>query len=144
MGLLSPRMRRGLHVLEYRTTGGLIGGMRSGDGYDIPILLLTTTGRKTGKTHTVPLGYLEDGSNYLIVGSYGGAVRDPAWILNLDNNPAATIQVKRRRIPVLAERPSPDERTRLWTKLVESNPVFGVYQGRTSREIPLIVLRPQG
>ena len=144
MGLLSPRMRRGLHVLEYRTTGGWRGGMRIGDGYTIPVLLLTTTGRKTGRNHTVPLGYMEDGPNYLIVGSYGGAVRDPAWILNLDNNPAATIQIKRRRIPVLAERPSPDERTRLWTNLVESNPVFGVYQGRTSREIPLMVLRPQG
>ena len=61
MGLLSPRMRRGLHVLEYRTTGGWRGGMRIGDGYTIPILLLTTTGRKTGRNHTVPLGYMEDG-----------------------------------------------------------------------------------
>ncbi len=143
MGLLSPRMRRGLHVLEYRVTGGWRGGKRTGPGYDIPILLLTTAGRRSGKNHTVPLGYMEDGPNYLIIGSYGGAVRDPAWILNLDNNPSATIQVKWRRIPVSAERPSPDERTRLWTKMVESNPVFGVYQSRTSREIPLIVLRPQ-
>ncbi len=144
MGLWSRKMHVGMHVLVYRLTGGWRGGTRRGTGYDIPILLLTTVGRKTGRTHTVPLGYMEDGPNYVIAGSYGGSDKHPHWILNLNNNAVATLQVKRRRFPVSVERASPEERSRLWTKLVDQNPVFGVYQSRTSREIPLMVLRPQG
>ena len=144
MGLLSRKMHIRLHVLVYRSTCGWRGGKRTGDGYDIPILLLTTIGRKSGRKHTVALGYMEDGPNYVIAGSYGGSDKDPHWILNLNSNPTATLQVKRRRFPVSVERASPEERSRLWTKLVDENPVFGVYQSGTSREIPLMVLRPQG
>ena len=143
MRLLSRKMHVGMHVLVYRLTGGWRGGKRTGDGYDIPVLLLTTVGRKSGRMHTVPLGYMEDGSDYVIAGSYGGSDKSPHWILNLNNNPRATLQVKRRRFPVSVERASPEERSRLWAKLVDENPVFGVYQSRTSREIPLMILRPQ-
>ena len=114
-----------------------------GDGYDIPCLLLTTTGRKSGKKRTVPLGYMADGPNYVIIGSDAGADRDPAWILNLNSDPLATIQVKGARFPVLAERPDPDERSRLWAALVNQNSVFDTYRSKTSREIPVVVLRPQ-
>ena len=144
MGLLSRKMRRTLHVLTFRWTGGSKGGRRVGPGYDIPCLLLTTTGRKSGKKRTVPLAYMEDGSNYVIIGSDAGANKDPAWILNLNSDPRATLQLKGARIPVLAERPGPEERGRLWAELVNQNPVFGTYQTRTPREIPVVVLRPQG
>jgi len=144
MGLLSRKMRRTLHVLTFRCTGGSKGGRRVGDGYDIPCLLLTTIGRKSGKKRTVPLGYMEDGPNYVIIGSDAGAGKDPAWILNLNSDPRATLQVKGASIPVLAERPDPDERSRLWAGLVDQNPVFGTYQARTSREIPVVILRPRG
>jgi F420H(2)-dependent quinone reductase len=123
-------------VFLYRLTGGGIGGRVQ----SLPVLLLTTTGRKSGKKRTVPLGFLRDGSAYVIIASYGGLPRNPAWFLNLESEPSATIQVKRQHIRVKAETANPEKRHELWARLMEVAPGYGRYQKRTTREIPLVIL----
>ncbi len=86
-----------VHVALYRAGGGRVGGrLRKG----VPVLLLTTTGRKTGRRRTTPLLYVEEGDRYVVVASAGGAPSHPAWYLNLRSNPAATIQVGGRKLAV--------------------------------------------
>src|SRR6516225_8565674 len=92
-------------VLLYRLTGGSIGGRVQ----SLPVLLLITTGRKSGKQRTVPLGFLRDGSDYVIISSNAGLPQNPAWFLNLKSHPEATIQVKRQHIQVKAETANPDK-----------------------------------
>jgi deazaflavin-dependent oxidoreductase (nitroreductase family) len=128
-----------LHVALFRASGGRIGGRLRGN---LPVLLLTTTGRKSGKQRTTPLLYVRDGEQYVIVASVGGAPKHPAWHLNLQNNPAATIQIGTRRIAVSAKTATPDERTRLWSLVTAMYPGYDAYQAKTSREIPVVVLTP--
>jgi F420H(2)-dependent quinone reductase len=128
-----------LHALLYRASGGRLGGSL---GKTAPVVLLTTTGRKSGKKRTTPLLYLEDGGKYVIIASVGGAPRHPAWYLNLRADPAATIQVGRRRIPVSAETATAEERPRLWDLATRMYPGYDAYQAKTSREIPVVVLTP--
>jgi deazaflavin-dependent oxidoreductase (nitroreductase family) len=125
-------------VFLYRVTGGGFGGRVQ----SLPVLLLTTTGRKSGKTRTVPLGFLRDGSAYVIIASYGGLPRNPAWYLNLNSQPEATIQVKRQKLRVKAETANPEKRRELWARLIEAAPGYANYEQRTSREIPVVVLHP--
>ena len=125
-------------VFLYRLTGGGIGGRVQ----SLPVLLLTTTGRTSGKTRTVPLGYLRDGSAYVITASYGGLPRHPAWFFNLQSHPQATIQVKKVQIPVTAEVANPEKRRELWARLIEVAPGYANYEKRTSREIPMVILHP--
>jgi deazaflavin-dependent oxidoreductase (nitroreductase family) len=123
----------------YRASGGRLGGrIRSG----APVLLLTTTGRKSGKRRTTPLLYLEDAGNYVVIASVGGAPRHPAWYLNLLANPMATIEVGRRKLAVTARTATPEERARLWRLAVQMYPGYDDYQARTSREIPVVILAP--
>lgn len=127
------------HTRLYRATGGLIGGRI--DGLDI--LLLTTTGRKSGEQRTVPLPYYRDGGRYLLVASYGGNEKNPAWFHNLSADPKVQIQVGFRKIKALAT-PAPEpERTRLWTQISTAFPRYVVYQQKTERKIPIIVLEPK-
>src|SRR5438876_9485161 len=98
-----------LMVSLYRTTGGRIVGKVQG----LPVLLLTTTGRTSGKPRTVPLGYLRDGSTYVIIASYGGLPRHPAWFLNLQSHPEATIQAKHLQVQVKAETANPEKKCEL-------------------------------
>jgi deazaflavin-dependent oxidoreductase (nitroreductase family) len=98
-----------VHVALYRARGGRLGG-RLGKG--VPVLLLTTTGRKTGKRRTTPLLYVEEADRYVVVASVGGAPSHPAWYLNLRSNPAATIQVGGRKLAVTAETAGLKERAR--------------------------------
>jgi deazaflavin-dependent oxidoreductase (nitroreductase family) len=125
-------------VLLYRLTGGGIGGRMQ----SMPVLLLTTTGRKSGKKRTVPLGFLRDGSSYVIIASYGGQPRNPAWFFNLQSHPEATIEVKKRQVQVKAETANPEKRGELWTRLVEVAPGYAKYEKRTTREIPIVILHP--
>lgn len=127
-----------MSVILYRLTGGVIGGKVQ----SLPVLLLTTTGRKSGKTRTVPLGFLREGSAYVIIASYGGLPRNPAWYLNLMSHPEATIQAKRRQVQVKAETADPEKRRELWARLLEVAPGYGNYEKRTSREIPVVILHP--
>ena len=104
-------------------------------------MLLTTTGRKTGKERTTPLLYLEDAGRYVVIASLGGAPKHPVWYLNLLANPAAAVRVGKRRIAVTAETASPEEKERLWPLAVQMYASYAGYQAKTDREIPVVVLR---
>ncbi|MGF1470186.1 MAG: nitroreductase family deazaflavin-dependent oxidoreductase [Rubrobacteraceae bacterium] len=132
------RLVSAAHTFVYRTTRGRVAGRMQGS----PVLLLATRGRKTGKERTVPLLYLPDGPNMVIVASKGGAAKHPAWWLNLRANPEAEAQVGGRRLRVVAEETGGQDRRRLWAKLVAMYPGYADYQRRTEREIPVVRLRP--
>ena len=125
-------------IFLYNVSGGRIGGKMG----KVPVLLLTTTGRKTGKQRTLPLVYIMDGSAYVITASAGGADKHPGWFFNIRSNPQATIQVKDKHIKVTAEIAGPEKKPELWARLVEVAPNFAGYQKRTSREIPMVILHP--
>ena len=125
-------------VFLYNVSGGRIGGKMG----KVPVLLLTTTGRKTGKKRTLPLIYIMDGSAYVITASAGGADKNPGWFFNIRSNPQATIQVKDKHIKVMAEIAGQEKKSELWARLVEVAPNFAGYEKRTSREIPMVILHP--
>jgi deazaflavin-dependent oxidoreductase (nitroreductase family) len=127
-----------LHVALYRLTGGRLGSRFKGGA---PVLLLTTTGRKTGKRRTNPLLFVEDDDGYAVVASAGGAPKHPAWYLNLRNNPEVHVQVKNRRMNAYAETTGEEDRARLWPELNAIWPDYDKYQGKTSRQIPVVILR---
>jgi deazaflavin-dependent oxidoreductase (nitroreductase family) len=129
----------GLHEFWYSITGGVVGARMNG----VPVLLLSTTGRKSGRQRTAPLTYLADGDRYVVVASNGGAPKHPSWFLNLRDQPEARVQVGRERMSVRAEVASDEERARLWPKLVERYSSYDDYQQETSRKIPVVILRPQ-
>jgi deazaflavin-dependent oxidoreductase (nitroreductase family) len=125
------------HEFWYRLTNGMIGGWAGA-----PMLLLTTKGRKSGQPRTTPLLFMPDGENYIVIASYGGSDHDPQWWRNLQANPDAEVQVFSRRRQVRAEAATGEERTRLWNRVSTSYPIYRWYESRTSREIPVVVLRP--
>ena len=108
----------------------------------MPTLLLTTTGRRSGESRTSALIFGRDGDDYLVVASLGGAPKHPSWYLNLTAHPTAEIQVLADRIPVTAHTASEDEKPRLWQIVTEVWPNYDVYQTRTDRVIPVVVLSP--
>jgi len=126
-----------VHTVLYRASKGVVGGSIAGS----PVLLLTTTGRRSGKQRTVPLLYLMDGANVVLVASNGGAVRDPTWWLNLQSTSDAWIQIKGIRRRVKVERASAVEKQRLWPRLTAMYPGYKRYQEITDRDIPVIILR---
>ncbi|GAB1813583.1 nitroreductase family deazaflavin-dependent oxidoreductase [Mycobacterium sp. MUNTM1] len=126
------------HVRAYRETGGATGYIWNG----APTLLLTVTGRRTGRELTSPLIFGRDGDDYLVVASMGGAPRHPSWYLNLQANPSAGIQVQADEFPVVARTASAAEKPRLWKIMTEVWPNYDVYQTRTDRDIPVVVLTP--
>jgi deazaflavin-dependent oxidoreductase (nitroreductase family) len=138
-----PVWRRlmGGHTLAYRATGGLIGHRFPGAP---PTLLLDHVGARSGTKRTTPLTYLDDGDDFVIVASKGGYAHNPAWFHNLSAHPDTTIQVGHRRLAVHARVANPEERARLWPKVVELYSGYDTYQRRTDREIPLVVLEPRG
>ena len=105
---------------------------------------LTTTGRKTGKPRSVPLYAFEDGDGLVIVGSWAGGPKDPAWVGNLRSEPRATVRVGKVERAVLARevRVPSDERDRLWTVVTQGFRYYETYQRKTKRVIPLFVLEP--
>jgi deazaflavin-dependent oxidoreductase (nitroreductase family) len=125
-----------LHRSIYRLTGGRVGGKAAG----MSVLLLTTTGRKTGTKRTVPLSYFEDGDAYVLVGSKGGAPKHPAWYLNLEAHPEVEVQVGSEQRRMRARRASPEQAERLWPQILERAPLYGKYRAKTRREIPLVLL----
>jgi deazaflavin-dependent oxidoreductase (nitroreductase family) len=127
------------HVRQYRETDGEVGYIWNG----APILLLTTTGRRSGEQKTSALIFGRDGDDYLIVGSMGGAPKHPSWYLNLSANPDVEIQVRGDRIPAVARTASDDEKARLWQIMTEVWPNYDVYQARTDRSIPVVVISPK-
>jgi deazaflavin-dependent oxidoreductase (nitroreductase family) len=128
----------GEHVRRYQETDGDVGYIWNG----VPILLLTTTGRKSGRARTTPLIYARDGDEYLVVASMGGAPQHPNWYLNLGVRPSARIQVRSQHIDVKARTAEDDEKARMWRIVTDQWPNYDVYQSRTDRIIPVVVLSP--
>ena len=135
---LALKLGSSAHAGVYRATGGKLFG-RMGKS---PILLLNTVGRKTGRKRTSPLLYVMDGEDFVIIASKGGAAAHPAWYLNLRANPEATVEIGDREVQVEAEVADPEEKTRLWQRMIEMYPTYDDYQQKTEREIPLLKLYP--
>jgi len=128
-----------LHASLFRATRGVIGRRLVNNN----MLLLTTRGRCSNRRHTVPLLYLEGSDGLLIlVASYGGRSRHPDWYLNLGADAAAEIQIRGKRFAVLASTASPTERAEWWPQVVTAFAGYADYQARTSRKIPIVLLRP--
>ncbi|CDP82809.1 MULTISPECIES: nitroreductase family deazaflavin-dependent oxidoreductase [Mycolicibacterium] len=123
-------------VAEFRANGGKVGGPFEGG----TLLLLHTTGAKSGQPRLSPLAYLDVDGKILIVGSYAGAPKDPAWVHNLRANPKARIEVGTDAYDVTARELPADERDATYPKIVERAPVFAEYQAKTTRAIPLFEL----
>ena len=105
------------------------------------MLLLTTTGASTGQDHTVPLLYLEHDGALVVVASYGGRHDHPQWFKNLLSNPEGRAQVGSESYPVDSRVASPEERSLLWPRVINAYDGYQVYQARTHRLIPLVILR---
>src|SRR5438876_11646252 len=124
------------HVSLYRSTGGKLGGGKS-------MLILTTTGRKSGVERDTPLFFFPNEDHFIIIASAGGAPKHPTWWLNLKSNPHAKIQIGPPVIPVTAKQADAEESKRLWAIIAENYKNFVAYQKRTTREIPIIILTPE-
>jgi deazaflavin-dependent oxidoreductase (nitroreductase family) len=132
------------HLARYLATDGAEGylwdaKLGGGEGM-LPTLLLTTIGRKSGRSLTMPLIFDRDGDRYVVVASKGGAPEHPAWYLNLLDHPEVQVQVKAERFPARARTASGTERASLWTQMVRLYPPYATYQTRTDRQIPVVVL----
>jgi len=135
---LGFRILGGVHGRIYRLTGGKLGGRVA----KMPVLLLTTTGRKSGQPRTQPLAYTRAGAGYAVIASKGGAAHHPLWYLNLRANPRAEVTLGRETQRVQARDADGEERERLWRQLADVFPGYDRYAQKTSRRIPVIVLEP--
>jgi F420H(2)-dependent quinone reductase len=139
LGRVTVQWMTGMNNVAYRLSGGRVAGhVPSG----APICLLTTTGRRSGRRRTVPLLYLPDGDDLVVVASRGGMGTHPAWYLNLLADPAATVQVGASTRRVLARDATAAERDRMWPALTAAYPHFDAYRARTPRQIPVVLLSP--
>lgn len=128
-----------LHRGLYRVSGGKLGGSIRG----VPLLLLTTRGRKSGQVHTWPVCYIVEGENLLLVASAGGMPRNPAWYYNLRANPHVTIEIGRQSRAMVAEPQVGSVRDAYWSRIVNEYPLFEGYQRKVTRQIPVVLLRPE-
>lgn len=124
-------------IKEFRENEGKVGGMFAGAS----MLLLTTTGAKSGKRHTTPLVYFPNGERMIIVASAAGAPNHPAWYHNLVAHPKATIEVGTETYDVTAAIPPREERDQIWATVTKQNPGFAEYQTKTTRVIPVVALQ---
>ena len=124
------------HRAVYRLTRGRLLGRVAG----MPVLLLTTTGRRSGRERTTPLTYFESGSDLVIVASNGGEDRPPAWWLNLRADPHATVTIGRRAEQVTARAATEEEYARLWPTITSTHAGYAAYAARTTRPIPVMLL----
>jgi F420H(2)-dependent quinone reductase len=128
-----------LNVLVYRITGGRIGGtfLRGA-----PVCLVTVIGRRSGEPHTIPLLYLRDGHDVVIVASKGGMSKHPVWYWNLVANPRCEVELGTEHRSMVARRVSSEEKAALWPRLCAMYPDYADYQARTTRDIPVLRLSP--
>jgi deazaflavin-dependent oxidoreductase (nitroreductase family) len=140
LGVTGLRWTGKLNVPLYRATGGRIGGTFG----RAPILLLTTTGRKSGQPRTTPVLYLADGDRFVLINTNAGNAKLPAWSLNLKADPNAEVEVGRRRIRVRARVAEGEERAELWRRSNEQYAGFNDYEAKLDREISVFVLEPAG
>ncbi len=123
-------------IEEFRANGGKVGGMWEGR----PLLLLTTTGAKSGQRRTSPVMYLRDGERLLVFASKGGAPTSPDWYHNLLAHPEVTVEVGNETYDAIATPITGEERDRLYARWAQMYPQFGEYQNKTTRKIPVVAL----
>ena len=138
MSNLGFRIFGGIHRGVYRLTGGKVGGKIG----KASVLLLTATGRKSGKPRTQPLLYTRAGDGYAVIASKGGAAQHPLWYLNLQANSRAEVTIGRETRLVRARDAQGEERERLWRALADLHSGYDKYAQKTSRRIPVVVLEP--
>ena len=124
-------------ITELRTHDGRV---TQGPMAGTPLLILTTTGARTGERRTVVVDYTRDGASYVVAASKGGAPTNPGWYFNLLAHPMVTVEVDGERFEAVARVATGAERDRLWSRHVETIPLFGDYPSRTTRVIPMVVL----
>ncbi len=123
-------------IAEFRANGGQVGGQFEG----APLLLLHTTGARTGQPRVNPLAYTRDGERYVVIASKGGAPTNPDWYYNIVANPRVTVEVGTEQFEAEATTPGEPERTRLYDQMAAVMPGFAAYQRQTTRQIPVVVL----
>ena len=128
-----------IHARVYRISRGRVLDRIAG----MPVLLLTTTGRESGKRRTATLTYFRDGADLVVIGSFGGSDLPPAWWLNLEHDPRATVLIGRTTSTVAARAATAEEHDRLWPLVTTTHPGYARYQGRTLRPIPIVLLTPE-
>ncbi len=121
---------------EFRKNDGIVGGQFAG----ARLLLLSTTGAKTGLARVNPLAYIADGDRHVIIASYAGAPNNPPWYYNLLANPEVSVEVGSERFTARADVLDEPKRTELFSRMVEMMPVFSEYQSKTARVIPVVAL----
>lgn len=134
--VMDPRQFNETLIAEYRANQGKVTGMFAG----APLLLLTTTGAKSGRLRTSPLAYTTDGDRIIIIASKGGAPTHPDWYHNLLAHPEATVELGADRFQVRASVPEGQERERLYNQMAAQMPGFAEYQKNTTRQIPVVAL----
>lgn len=146
MGDRGERLRRFLirivsraHGGVYRLTEGRLGGRVA----RMPVLLLTTTGRRSGRARTATLTFFREGDELVVVGSFGGSDHPPAWWLNLQRDPRARVTIGGATTMVTARPATGVEYELLWERVTTTHPGYERYQQRTARRIPIVVLRPE-
>jgi deazaflavin-dependent oxidoreductase (nitroreductase family) len=122
-------------IEEFRANDGKVGGPFAG----APLLLLTTTGAKSGEHRTTPIVHTTDGDRYVVIASYGGAPKHPAWYHNLVANPDVTIELPGETFPARARTAEGEERDRLFAAQAALMPTFNEYQAKTDRQIPVVI-----
>jgi deazaflavin-dependent oxidoreductase (nitroreductase family) len=128
------------HVRRYLQTDGAEGH----DWQGTTVLILTTTGRRSGEPRSTPLIYGKHGEDHVVVASKGGADGDPGWYLNLSEQPEVTVQVRGDRFKARARTAGAEEKPQLWRMMTGRWPAYDEYQRKTSRDIPVVVLEREG
>jgi deazaflavin-dependent oxidoreductase (nitroreductase family) len=136
---IGARIVTGFHGAVFRMSNGRLANR----GFGMPVLELTTTGRKTGKRRTTMLtSPVQDGAKVVVVASYGGDDRHPTWFLNLRDDPKVEITMNGQTRAMRARIASPEEKAELWPRVVAAYKGYAQYQERTDRDIPLVILEP--
>jgi deazaflavin-dependent oxidoreductase (nitroreductase family) len=126
------------HLIVLRLTRGRLLGRVAG----MPVLLLTTTGRRSGKRRVTPLTFFREAGDLVVIASNGGADRPPDWFLNLQQNPRAVIEIGTEEVTMTARIATGEERERLWGRITATFALYAKYQQRTARQIPVVILTP--
>ena len=128
-----------MHGSIYRASGGRLLRRLAG----MPVLILTTTGRQSGRPRTAVLTYFRDGADLVVIGSFGGSDLPPAWWLNLERDPRASVLIGGTTSKVTARAATVEEHDRLWPLVTTTHPGYARYQERTARLIPIVMLTPE-
>jgi len=139
LGATGLRLVGKLNAPVYRLSGGRVGGKLG----KAPILLLTTTGRKSGQPRTAPVLYLADEDRFVVINTNAGNDKTPAWSLNLRANPEAEVEIGRKRIPVRSRLAEGEERADLWRRHMQQYEGWDFYESQLDREVGVFVLEPR-